>query len=221
MFFCSVQLNNPSGVRLLKKKKKTHELCKLDESPHAAAVCSRAHQNLNLNTSMFIVPPKHFGSQGVLPLVPVCVCALRAPVCSTTLLCSGAVVTFSGHGLSPAFVSVPGVRLLVKDKPSMASAEGPVAEPLRAEPQRKHEGPTALPSVGSLVADLVEGERTRVRRPEGFPQVSHRQDQGLERDAHHERFFVRGVTVSNVPPSSNDGLMSFPIWTLIVRRVVT
>ena len=219
MFFCSVQLNNPSGVRLWEKK--THELCKLDESPHAAAVCSRAHQNLNLNTSMFIVPPKHFGSQVVLPLVPVCVCALRAPVCSTTLLCSGAVVTFSGHGLSPAFVSVPGVCLLVKDKPSMASADGPVAEPLRVEPQRKHEGPTALCRPWDPWSLTSSREREPGwRRPEGFLQVSHRQDQGLERDAHHERF-VRGVTVSNVPPSSNDGLMSFPIWTFIVRRVVT
>ena len=46
----------------------------------------------------------------------------------------------------------------------MASAEGSVAEPLRVEPEKKH----VVPSVRSLVADLAEGETTRLRRSEGF-----------------------------------------------------
>ena len=53
-------------------------------------------------------------------------------------VCSGVVVTFSGqsHGLAPALVLVPGVRLVVKDKPTSASAEDFVAEPMRVEREK-------------------------------------------------------------------------------------
>ena len=183
--FCPVQLNNPSGVRLLGTNSRTLETGSISirhnfQGAHRfsrsfASHCVLVDENVNLHTPDNLHRlTKHFDFLCVLPLV--CQCSLCVARASAFLLSlrSGAVAT------SPDRATGSHQLLCLHQACACSSWMSRLWLPRRVLlrslclwSQRKTRGSNSVvPYVRSLVADLTEEERTRPRKPEG-PQESH------------------------------------------------
>ena len=88
---------------------------------------------------------------------------------------------------------------------------------------------SVVPSVGSLVADLAEAEEGAKDFPKSHtdkikdasqidPEESMKESSQGRTDKIKD---FEEMHITNAPASSNDGLMSFPMWTLLLRGAVT